>query len=122
MALGRRFVTWRIIWGYVSGVRGAVAAVVWAVPQPESNVTTSTVTAPAYWASALVNGDDSGLDDKERAALEAWRSREGFPNVVDVARDDDGEAFDARFTWHYDLYSPESGYRGGEVIDYVVIQ
>jgi hypothetical protein len=27
---------------------------------------------PAYWASALINGDTSGLEDDEEAELDAW--------------------------------------------------
>ena len=29
-------------------------------------------TLPEYWASALINGDYSGLAEEEAAALEAW--------------------------------------------------
>ena len=33
---------------------------------------TETYTLPAFWASALVNGDYSGLEDDDEAHLVAW--------------------------------------------------
>ena len=80
-----------------------------------------TITAPACWASALVNGDASGMTPQERAAMALWLIREGYPNIYDVARDGSGEVQEPRFTWHFDLYAPECGVRGGEVLDYVVL-
>lgn len=81
-----------------------------------------TVTLPSYWASALVNGDDSGLEDNEIAMVEAACGRLAADGwyVVDVARDDDGNGEDARFTWSYQLYCPEADCSGGDVLDYVV--
>lgn len=79
------------------------------------------VTGPAYWASALVNGDRSGLGAEECAQLDAWLKREGRPNIVDVARDDDGNGQDPRFTWHFRLYAPECDCDGGEVLDYLAV-
>lgn len=35
-------------------------------------ITVSQYTLPASWASALVNGDVSGLDDAESAQIVAW--------------------------------------------------
>lgn len=31
-----------------------------------------TLTAPSYWASYLINGDSSGMEDQEIAACDAW--------------------------------------------------
>lgn len=48
---------------------------------------------PAYWASALINGDYSGLDASERQQLEAEVAKlatDGW-EVVDVNRSADGE-------------------------------
>lgn len=81
----------------------------------------SLITAPACWASALVNNDRSGLTQEECATLDAWLAREGFPNIVDVDRNQDGEGRDPRFTWSFALYAPECGVSGGEVLDYVVL-
>jgi hypothetical protein len=78
------------------------------------------LTGPAYWASAIINGDRSGLEPDERQRLDAWLARELGPNddIVDVARDDEGQGLDPRFTWDFDLHGGEC--RGGEVIDYIV--
>lgn len=83
-----------------------------------------TVTLPAYWASALVNGDFSGLDANETKRCKAAMARlaaDGW-HVVDTVRDNDGNGEDARFTWSYWLYDPDAGCDGGEVLDYVVLR
>ena len=72
-----------------------------------------TVTAPAYWASYLVNEDASGLDDDERRAADRWLADLAPWRVV--ATIDDAEP---RFTWSFRLYGGESD--GGDVIDYIV--
>lgn len=33
---------------------------------------TETYTLPAYWASALINADESGMEDDEIAAMDKW--------------------------------------------------
>ena len=86
-----------------------------------------TVTGPAYWASALINGDDSSFDimdeddaRREREALHAWvddLTRDGW-YVVDVARDEDGGPEEPSFSWLYGLYGGTAS--GGDVLDYVV--
>lgn len=80
------------------------------------------VTAPAAWASALVNNDRSGLSESDKAALDIWLSKmkrdlPGFA-VLDVHRDSNGEPAEPRFTWMFELYGGTAV--GGEVIDYVV--
>lgn len=37
---------------------------------------------PAYWASALINGDYSGLDSAETKQLNEWLESEGYPRFV----------------------------------------
>lgn len=78
-----------------------------------------TVTGPVYWASYFVNGDDSGLEPDEKVRADAWLDRNKVVTVVDVARDEDGDGQEARFTWHYQLYDPLANCSGGEVVDYV---
>ena len=49
---------------------------------------TETFTLPAHWACALVNGDFSGLEDREADELEAWQSAASEHNYgfcVDVS-------------------------------------
>ena len=71
------------------------------------------IAGPAHWASYLINGDASGLEEGELAKVEAWLEREGILGIQDV--DSDSE----RFTWHYRMYAPECGYDGGTVVDYI---
>lgn len=80
-------------------------------------IETTIVTAPAYWASAFVNGDISGLDDSEIRAFEEFNESLADWHIVDVARDDDGESNEPRFTWSFALYGGTAC--GGEVLDYV---
>lgn len=42
---------------------------------------------PTYWASALVNGDESGLDDDEVARIAAWVADHPGMHCVDVLDD-----------------------------------
>lgn len=62
-----------------------------------------TVTAPAAWVSALVNGDPSGLNDHpEDAAACRSRTAEGAAegwHVVGVAHDAEGATADPWFSW-----------------------
>jgi fermentation-respiration switch protein FrsA (DUF1100 family) len=79
-----------------------------------------TMTAPSFWACALINADPSGMTDEEIAAMDAYMASleaDGW-YVVDVVRDEDGNADEPRFTWSYDLYGGTA--RGGDVIDYVL--
>lgn len=80
-----------------------------------------TVVAPASWATALVNGDWSGLElePADAAACRAWvadQSAEGW-QIVDVARDESGEAQDPWFSWSADLHGSPS--RGSDLVMYV---
>ncbi len=94
-----------------------------------SKIETDTVTLPACWASALINGDESSFSldddggDAEIAAIDAALApltAEGW-FVVDVARDEEtGESQEPWFTWSYDLYGGTA--KGGEVLDYVIMR
>ena len=82
--------------------------------------TVTTITGPAHLASALINGDISGLDHVTGMdELDHFlKYAEGY-DIVDVARDPEtGEALDPRFTWSFELHGGLNA-RGGEVIDYV---
>jgi hypothetical protein len=39
---------------------------------------------PAHWAPALINGDESGLDDKEVKILHRWLKAEEPGECIDV--------------------------------------
>ncbi len=51
---------------------------------------------PAHWASSLINGDRSGLDDGDEAQLDAWL--EAHPGLGECLTHDDQEEF--RSTHH----------------------
>ena len=83
-------------------------------------IKTDTVTLPAYYASAFVNGDYSGLTDAEEKLVNTIvdeLSAKGM-EIIDVVRDEDGNADEPRFTWSYRLYGGDA--QGGDVLDYVV--
>lgn len=46
-----------------------------------------TFDAPAHWASALVNGDMTGLSDTEAAEFEAWCALQASLWVVDCSEE-----------------------------------
>ena len=79
---------------------------------------TDVVTLPAYWASALINGDFSSFETDARE-LEAYLTQvqllesDGW-QVVGIADEE------PRFTWNYDRYGGTA--RGGDVVDYIVIR
>lgn len=81
---------------------------------------TTTVTLPAYWCTALINNDYSGLDDQDPAeaarcrAVAAEYARDGW-DFVDCEDE-------AHFTWNYDLYDHGADCRGGEVLEYTIIR
>ena len=73
-----------------------------------TNLETMSYTLPMYWASYLINGDASGLEDGEQAVIDAFLEREGNPHFCDC-----GESY---FSWHNDATS-----LGGDVCDYTAI-
>ena len=52
-------------------------------------------TLPVYWASYLINGDASGLEDGEQKKIDRWLAHESVGPCVDVSED-------AWFQWHCD--------------------
>ena len=69
-------------------------------------------TAPSHWASALVNGDYSGLDDDDAAACDAFAS--SLPDMVVSCED---EEF---FTWNHDA-APFVDVPGATCLTYIVL-
>lgn len=71
------------------------------------------LTGPTYWASYLINGDASGLEDDEEARANKWLMDNDNPYVVGIEEDSE------RFTWSFDLYGGNCA--GGDVCDYQVL-
>jgi len=78
---------------------------------------TLTLVGPSYWASAIINGDYSGLEPDEQAQCRAWIAREcgNEWTIVDCLEDTH------RFTWSLWVHAPECNCKGGAVVDYVAI-
>lgn len=55
------------------------------------------LTAPSHWASYLINGDASGLEDDEQAQCDAWIESVGLGAPVSCE--------DAGFIHHHDAYN-----------------
>ena len=75
------------------------------------SIKVETFTGVAYWASYLVNGDASGMDDSEIALADKWQ--ESIAPYYVVSIEDDSE----RFTWHGELYGADCS--GVTVCDYI---
>jgi len=73
-----------------------------------------TLIGPAFAASYLVNGDDSGLDERERAALDQWAEREGVQAFHGTT---DSEPW---FTWAGRVHYREGDSEGLTVCEYLV--
>lgn len=82
-----------------------------------------TVTAPAHWASALINGDWSDLDGDEAARCSRFIDWIKPARVVSI-RDDEysAESMDPYFVRNMSLYAPSAPALGGDVLDYVTYE
>ena len=70
-----------------------------------------TITGPAHLASALINGDTSGLDESGEADLAHFLDYiEGY-SIVSTTEDEPW------FTWSFELHGGRN--KGGMVIDYI---
>ena len=63
-------------------------------------------TLPVYWASYLINGDDSSISPLDKAACDAFHAKHHLPSPVSC--DDE-----PRFSWRNDATN-----LGGEVCDF----
>jgi hypothetical protein len=80
-----------------------------------------TVVAPAFWATALINDDPSGLGQEpaDAEACRAWLAAqyaEGW-RVIDAARDAEGNPEEPWFSWSADLHG--SPWRGADLLTYL---
>lgn len=67
-------------------------------------------TLPAYWASYLINGDDSGMFEKDKRDCADFLAKEGI-SASDFV--DCGESY---FSWRNDATD-----LGGDVCDFVCV-
>lgn len=56
-----------------------------------------TATAPSAWAAYLINGDHSGLPERERAAADRWVKTLAWGAPVSCS--------DAGFVWRHDAFA-----------------
>lgn len=75
-----------------------------------------TISLPSHWASALVNGDFSGVEDEDARHIELMMSKLGQEGWHVVGTSDE----EPRFTNHYQVHNPYSQSHGGEVMDFVI--
>jgi hypothetical protein len=80
-----------------------------------AQIETATAIGSAYWACYLINGDCSGLDDREIAAADAWQAKLGDWQIVGIVEDSE------RFTWAYDIHCGGNT-RGGDICDYEILR
>ena len=80
----------------------------------------STITLPAAWASAIINGDYSGLDYHDPA--EAQRCRERVAELRGDGWDIVDCEDEAHFTWSYRLADPGADCYGGDVLEYAMVR
>lgn len=84
----------------------------------KKRVDTLTITAPSYWASAIINGDSSALSNAEDERCTKFLndlSADGW-TIVDAKEGTE------RFTNSYHLYDRGAGVSGGDVMDYQAIR
>jgi len=75
---------------------------------------TTTSTAPAHWASYVINGDASGIDDADIAACDAWVLR----HAVDGWQVFDADTENGPFFAH----SSDAGVRDCDILEYTLLR
>lgn len=75
------------------------------------------IIGPSCWASYLINGDASGIDQADIDACDAWHEAQAPFYCVDTKRSKDGEGEESWFTWSYSLYGGTT--QGGDVVTYI---
>jgi hypothetical protein len=76
----------------------------------EMKINTTEYTLPAHWASALINGDTSGMEDAEEREMDAWLAHEKPGWCV-------GCTEEAEFCW-----SNDAGTLGGDCLTFTFQQ
>ena len=78
---------------------------------------TTTYTLPAYWASALFNGDLSGLEESEEEALMSLIAGEQLPDPIGIVGDDTEHGPESFFCTYHD--ARPYGVLACDCLDYV---
>ena len=81
-----------------------------------------TITLPAFWAGALINGDYTGLDFSCEDGGEALRCSTAEDELAAEGWSIVSCADEPYFTWSYRLYDPGAACTGGDVLDYTIIR
>lgn len=75
------------------------------------------IIGPSCWASYLINGDASGIEQEDVDACDAWQEAQAPFYCVDTKRDQNGEGEEPWFTGAYSLYGGTAS--GGDVVTYI---
>ena len=78
-------------------------------------IKTDTVAGSAYWASYLINGDASGIEDRDIALADAWLA--SLPEGAHVVSCDD----EAYFSWSYGTTCGDDSCQGGDLLNYQIL-
>ena len=70
------------------------------------------VLGSTYWASYLINGDASGISEREQHLANAWLANAGG-DVVDC-----GDPF---FSWSYGFHTGDDSCQGGDLVEYTIL-
>lgn len=81
-----------------------------------------TITLPAAWACALINGDYTGFDFSCEDGGEALRCSTTEDELAADGWSIVGRAEDAFFTNNYRLYDPGASCTGGDVLEYTILR
>jgi hypothetical protein len=76
---------------------------------------TYTIQGAAAWASYLINGDASGLNESDIAECDKWLNKELADNEEII---DCGEPY---FSWAFGFHTG-SKYSGGDLVEYTVFE
>lgn len=80
-----------------------------------TTINTITYKLPSYWASYLINGDASGLEDNEQEQIDTWveRQRKNLNTTLFSCTDCSEES---AYSWRNDATN-----LGGDVCDYTFL-
>jgi len=69
-------------------------------------MTTETYILPAYWASALINGDESGMEESDIARMDNWLNKNNPGSCIGCSEE------------QYFKHSNDATNLGGDVLEY----